>query len=127
LTLDGSHPTVDAWAVRGPRGVTVLLTNHALPRQPVHTEHVRLELADAPAPQSVILERIDEEHANPKRRWQEMGEPEYLTRHQVEDLERASRLGPVPLAFDHRAGVLRVDLDLPPNGVAAVTVTTAGD
>ncbi|MCS6852545.1 MAG: glycosyl hydrolase [Gemmataceae bacterium] len=34
VPIAGDHPTVDAWAVRGPGNLTVLLTNHALPRHP---------------------------------------------------------------------------------------------
>src|SRR5262245_56516191 len=32
---EGSHDTVDTWAVRRPGGLTVLLANHALPRLPI--------------------------------------------------------------------------------------------
>src|SRR5205823_4037634 len=92
LPLEGSHATVDAWAVRRGNALTVLLTNHALPRQPIRAEHVRVELSDAPAPRTVTVERIDENHANAKAAWRAMGEPEYLSAAQVERLEEASRL-----------------------------------
>jgi len=42
----------------------VLVTNHALPRQPIAMQTVRVELADALPPRSVTLERIDDDHAN---------------------------------------------------------------
>ena len=61
LPVEGSHETVDAWAVRREAGLTVLLTNHALPRQPIEPQRVRVELADAPPPGAVTLERIDDE------------------------------------------------------------------
>ncbi|MGH8008865.1 MAG: GH39 family glycosyl hydrolase, partial [Candidatus Binatia bacterium] len=79
LTLEGTHETVDAWVVRKERAVTVLLTNHALPRHPLKTELVHLRLTDAPAPRTAYLERVDEDHANAQRVWQEMGEPKYLS------------------------------------------------
>src|SRR5262249_43812382 len=59
LPVEGSHETVDAWVVRRRTDVTVLLTNHALPRQPISAQRVRLELADAPPPRLALAERID--------------------------------------------------------------------
>jgi len=76
LPVEGTHPTVDTWVVRSPTGVTVLLTNHALPRHPIETTHVHIQLGGAPRPLAASAERIDEEHANAKRLWQEMGAPE---------------------------------------------------
>ena len=38
----------------------VLLTNHAMPRQPIEAERVRIELSEAPAPRAVWVERIEE-------------------------------------------------------------------
>ena len=35
---------------------------------------------------------IDEEHCNPKKAWETMGSPAYLTREQVEVLDKESRL-----------------------------------
>jgi xylan 1,4-beta-xylosidase len=69
LPVDGAHRTADAWVVRGKKGVTILLTNSALPHHPISTENVRIRLTAASAPKSVIVERIDKDHANPKRLW----------------------------------------------------------
>ena len=85
--MEGTHTTVDAWTVRQDRVLTVLLTNHALPRHPIETDHVHIQLTGAPSPLAVFVERIDPEHANAKRLWQEMGEPEYLSPKQVEQLK----------------------------------------
>jgi xylan 1,4-beta-xylosidase len=125
LPVEGAHETVDAWAVRRGGDLTVLLTNHALPRQPIRAERVRVELADAPPPRSVTLERIDDGHANAKAAWKEMGEPESLDARQVERLEEASRLvaEPHPWAYEGRA--VRLDLDLPAHALAALTVRFA--
>src|SRR5918992_1236081 len=75
LLVDGLHSTVDAWVVRGKDVVTVMLTNHALPRQSIETEHVHLQLTGAEEPRAVHVERIDENHAHARRVWREMGEP----------------------------------------------------
>ena len=126
LLVDGHHHTVDAWIVRRDDTVTALLSNHALPRHPIETERVDILLTEAPVPRSVTVERIDDEHANPRRLWIEMGEPGYLTPEHIEYLEAASRLVAEPLAWTRGAGVIRTAVDLPPHSVAAVTFDLNG-
>lgn len=126
LLVDGHHHTVDAWIVRRDATVTALLSNHALPRHPIATERVEILLTEAPEPRGVIVERIDEAHANARRLWIEMGRPEYLTPADVEHLEAASRLAAEPLAWSRGAGVVRTAVDLPPHSVAAVTFDLNG-
>ena len=55
-----------------------------------------MKLPGAPLPRSAWIERIDEEHANPRRVWKEMGEPEYLCPRQVQQMETASLLHKAP-------------------------------
>jgi xylan 1,4-beta-xylosidase len=120
LPVQGQHATVDAWVIRKPDAATILLTNHALPRHPIEAERVQVQLLGFPPPSAARLERIDHDHANAKRLWQEMGEPEYLTARQVERLEEASQLRPEPLAWRYEAGRLYLDLELPRHAVAAI-------
>jgi xylan 1,4-beta-xylosidase len=121
LPVEGSHPTVDVWAVRGAQSATVLLTNYALPHHPIATEMIQIKLANALSPTRAAIRRIDSDHANAKRRWQEMGSPEYLNAAVVAELNAASRCEPEPHPFDFRDGVLGFDVTLPPLSVAAVT------
>ena len=120
----GTHETVDAWVVGKGRSITVLLTNHAQPCHDITTQLAEVRLTEVPAPLTAYVERIDEDHANPRRRWQEMGEPEYPSRSEVEQLEAASRLVKEPLAFSYEGGTVRFQVDLPPHSVAAVTLGT---
>jgi xylan 1,4-beta-xylosidase len=121
LPVEGTHPTVDTWAVRGTRSATVLLTNYALPRHPIATETIRIKLANAQSPIQATIRRIDSDHANAKRRWQEMGSPEYLDAGTLAELDAESRCDPEPHPFDFRDGALAFDVTLPPLSVAAVT------
>ncbi len=127
LAVEDVHPTVDAWVVRQPRGagVTVLLTNHALPRHPIATERVHVQLAGAGRPRDVRLRRIDGDHANARARWLALGAPQYLSRHEVEDLDDVSRLTPAVHPWSFEDGVLHIELDIPPHAVAALAVDIA--
>jgi xylan 1,4-beta-xylosidase len=125
LLVDGSHETVDAWVVRKGHSLTVLLTNRQLPRHPVKTEQVQVKLSNAPRGCYAYAERIDDSHANAKRAWREMGEPEYLSAAEVEHLREASRVWKEPLACEYVNESLYLDITLPPHAVAAVTVEFA--
>ncbi len=123
LMVDGLHPTVDIWVVRAKGKVTVMLANHALPRHPIQTEQVHVSLTDAPEPRSTHLQQIDEDHANAKRAWREAGEPEHLTAQDVERFEEASIVRKEPIAWRYDAGTIGLELALPPDAVAALTLT----
>ena len=124
LLVDGLHHTVDAFAVRDTHtsSVTVLLTNHALPRHAIEPEQIRFTLTAATQPRHVVCGRIDSEHANAEREWRALDSPEYLNATSVGRLHEASRVRHEPLAHDHADGVCRFDITIPPHAVAAVRV-----
>ncbi|MEO6876399.1 MAG: beta-xylosidase, partial [Opitutaceae bacterium] len=122
LAVSGKHPTVDVWVVRGRDAVTVLLTNHSLPRHPIKTESVQVELRGHLSPRDVYIERIDEKHANAKRLWVEMGQPALPTERQVEQLHVASQIVREPLPWESAAGRLHLKIVMPPHAIAAITL-----
>src|SRR5262249_20395798 len=113
LPMKGSHATVDVWTVREPGKAMVFLTNHALPRQAIRAEQVRIRITDPPQVRSVMLQRIDKDHANAKQAWQHLGEPEYLNEPQVEHLQAATQLVSEPLLYSHEMQTLEWELTLP--------------
>ena len=76
---------------------------------------IRLELAEKP--ESMTVKRIDEEHGNPLKLWEEMGRPEYLNRAEVEDLKRRSAVEPEAWPFTWDNGVLTIRAELGVNDV----------
>lgn len=122
LTVEGLHATVDVWVVRGTGKVTVLASNYERPRHPLRREHLQIALANAPQPGEVSIERIDDEHANAKALWLTMGSPEYPDATQVERLHKASALHRQPLASRYEDATLFLEVELPPQGVVAITV-----
>ena len=124
LLVDGLHHTVDAFAVRnaGASSVTILLTNHALPRHSIETEQVLITLMATPEPQRVISRRIDGDNANAEREWRALGSPTYLDRGLVERLQAASCVPRETLFYEQEGAVCRFNIRLPAHAVAAVTV-----
>jgi xylan 1,4-beta-xylosidase len=123
--VDGLHETVDCRVISRDSTVTVLLTNHTTPGHSIETEQVEIRLNNCPEPGEVHIQRIDEEHANPKQVWEDMGQPEYLTAREVEQLEDASQVIRKRQRVKYEEGALILNTDLPPHAVAAITVTFA--
>jgi len=122
LGVEGSHETVNAWVVRKQNEATILLTNHAMPRHPIQTELLNLRITDSPQPRAIYIERIDEDHANPRLLWQAMGEPQYLNALQVDQLKAASCLVKQPQPWTYGQQTVDMSLALPPHAVAAITI-----
>ena len=121
----GSHDTVDVWVSGGDGCVTVFVTNYAMPRHEIAAESVRVRLVGARRPVSALLSRIDEDHANPRRAWQEMGEPDYPSPRQVETLHAASALRPEVHPLRVAEGRIEFELVMPPQSVAALKIELA--
>ncbi len=122
LLVVGTDDTVDAWVVRKESAVTILLSNHALPRHPVATKQVHFQLTGASAsPLVAFVERIDETHANAPQAWREMNQPDYLSQVVVEHLQAVLRLTPEPLSFEYDNQSIHFNIALPAHGVAAIT------
>jgi xylan 1,4-beta-xylosidase len=127
LEVQGTHATVDAWVIGKNKTATILATNLAMPRHAIRTELLNVRLSGTPPPLTAWIERIDDDHANPRRLWQSMGEPTYLSALQVEELKTASALRQesqpwIHQQADQERGDTVVAVTLPPQSVAAITI-----
>lgn len=120
--IDGMHPAVDTWVVRGNHGndVAVIITNHAYPTHPIIPERVLVHLGTVRRPRAATLARIDDDHANAKRRWIEMGAANYPSQTQVDELHAASEVARLPYQPMCDEGGVHVQVDVPPHSVAVV-------
>ncbi|MGH9907077.1 MAG: GH39 family glycosyl hydrolase, partial [Pyrinomonadaceae bacterium] len=75
-----------------------------------------------PEPNAAYIQRIDEDHANAKPVWVDMGQPDYLAEKEVEKLEQASRLVKERQPINYDGGAVLLNTDLPPHAVAAITI-----
>ena len=120
--VDGLHETVDCSLVQKDSSVTILLTNHATPGHSIETEQIEIRLDNVREPIAASIRRIDDDHANPKRVWVEMGQPEHLSRKQIDQLEAASQLATETQRFKYDDGTITLKTSLPPHAVAAITI-----
>ena len=71
------------------------------------------------------VRRLDADHANPRRRWIELGMPQYPTADENKEILGASEMVPEPLkvvASTRGGGACAFELDVPAQGVAAATL-----
>ena len=120
--VDGLHETVDCAVIRDDLTVTVLLTNYTTPGHAIETEQIEIHLDNAPKPVSANIQRIDAEHVNPKRLWDEMGQPDYLSHKDVERLQDATLLVSEKQSLEYNEGSVVLKTSLPPQAVAALTI-----
>jgi xylan 1,4-beta-xylosidase len=125
--MDGMHANVATWVVRDGRRITVLFVNSAPPLHDLVRESVVVHIATTAAVNGATIERIDDTHTNAKQRWLEMGAPEYLRQAEVDELHLASSLNVEPYHVNANDSGIHVTVDVPPNGVAAVTLDLGGD
>jgi xylan 1,4-beta-xylosidase len=76
---------------------------------------VKIELPEAP--RQVLLRRVDEEHGNPLKLWENMGRPQDLNRQEVEQLKRQSAVNDESWPFAYENGVLTLEAELGVNDV----------
>ena len=120
MLVDGLHETINVWVVGKENGVTVLLTNHALPGHSIETEQVMVRLSNASKPKKALISRIDKNQANPRVVCEEMGSPTYPSASQLDRLYDASSLVWERLSFKWSRNTVVLEIDLPPHAVAAI-------
>jgi xylan 1,4-beta-xylosidase len=118
----GAGSTVEMLAVRGKTGLILLAYNHNINTAEISAEEVSITLKGMPANGSATITRIDNENANPKQKWIDLGSPEYPTRTQLAEMEQASRPVSQTLASELGEDGLSLRFTLPPHGVAAIKI-----
>ena len=122
-TAQDASPYVDFGASKADGKVTVLLSNHNVLYGPNETASINVTVKGIKGAKAASVTRIDEAHANPKKAWVDMGSPTYPTAAQIGQLMKASEAADEPVALTQGADGVSFSLELPPEGVAAVTIT----
>ncbi len=122
---DGSYHegTVDIYAVNKSTSSAVrfLAVNHHSLLHEIIEEKIEITLEGYRDTVKAQVEYLDEKHGNAFGTWQEMGEPDYLTKAQLAILEGASCTQAETLPVESADGRNTVNFTLPPMGAALVT------
>ncbi len=120
-----SSPTVECFASRNGKELTVLLSNHQVPRSPIEAENVTLYVAGIKSVCSAYMGRIDDTHANPQRAWVEMGSPVYPTRGQLKTLMEASQVATEYIKWVPDGDGITVELNIQPHSAMLISLAAA--
>ena len=111
---------IDCGAFTDGKNVQILLTPQSgdYYENKKHEAEFSLDFAAS----QVTIRRIDGEHCNPKKLWQEMGSPDNLKPSEVEEIKECSKLTEEPLPFSAENGKTRINISLQTNDVVLITV-----
>ncbi|SFO04751.1 GH39 family glycosyl hydrolase [Proteiniclasticum ruminis] len=117
IASDTSNGTVEAIATKTASGYRIIFYNHTIPGEEIKEEKVSLNVSSVHSLKKVLIYRIDDTHANPKKLWMELGKPEYLKEKEIQLLHEESELIPENMEIQSELiwsipahGVLAVDL-----------------
>ncbi len=123
ICLDASQFTeVEAAAFEGTREKQILLFRQNTQQLDTPPEMVSICVELEVCPQRVYLQRIDEEHCNPLRIWQEMGSPDDLNKAEVAHIMEASAMRDEEIAYTYQEGVLRTEVALGVNDLYFIRI-----
>ncbi len=115
---DNNNATAEILAVQKGNDLQIVAYNHNVPKEPIKTEQLAINL-DKTISGTCEINRIDENHANPKKLWQAMGKPTYVNKDQVKELRAASQLRAESLKIQDG----KINLELMPQSCAFITVS----
>ncbi len=122
----GESPTLEVLAVKKASDkLTILAYNHNIPLSPIKEEESMLIVKGLPNNLTATLQRIDEEHCNPRKKWIEMGSPEYLNKEQLQQLLEASEFKDEIINGEDTSEGVVFHLSVPPHGIAVITIRQA--
>jgi len=101
----------------------IIAFNHNVPDAPIKTETLCITVSGVNTRnfKGADLHRIDDTHANAPPLWVKMGKPQYLTDAQIKSLMVASEMKRESIAASVGPNHLQFSLDVPPQGVAAIS------
>jgi xylan 1,4-beta-xylosidase len=115
-----ANPAANVLVTKRDDGALVLaLWNPQEPGQSVPPRKVQIMFGGVAPSATASVERVDAEHGDTYAAWQKIGSPRYPTPQQVQLLRGIAKLPP-PTRVDLNQG--RLELTVPPSGLAIVTV-----
>lgn len=116
-------PTLEVLAVKkDTEKLTIIAFNHNIPLSPIKDEEAMLIVTGITDIKAATLQRVDEEHCNPRKQWIEMGSPEYLRKEQLQQLMEAAELKTESIKSENTSEGVVFHVTVPPHGIAAITI-----
>ena len=118
----GFLSSAEALAVAGDNHLTVLVYNHDTPSAAIQEEEVHIRLKGITSRKPAKLIRIDPQHTHPKKKWIELGSPEYPTKNELAQIAHASHPRARSLRPEAGEPGCAFRFKIPPHSVAAIVL-----
>lgn len=109
-------------ATKTQNGIRIIAYNHNVYGESIQKEKVKVTVKNVGKVVRAAKYLIDENHANPKKKWTELGRPEYPGKKALEEIEAASGLAEEKIDFLQQGNDVEINFDLPEYGVAAIDI-----
>jgi xylan 1,4-beta-xylosidase len=117
--------TLNLWVIRKQNMVTILFAHPAIRRHSILAESLNLYITGDPDPRVPWIEKVDEDHANPRRLWQDVGEPRCPSAIQVARVKATSYSVKQPQRWRYQQQNIDLTFVLLSHAVAAITIEFA--
>jgi xylan 1,4-beta-xylosidase len=124
--VGGNGSTVEMLAVRDRSKLSLFAYNHNIPGAEIRMEEVSIAVKNGTPNAPILIARIDQDNANPKKKWLELGSPEYPTPSELAEMEQASRIATREQDYEITGEGITVGFLLPPHGVVFLTINGIG-
>lgn len=121
--LGGEGSTLEVLAVKKQQHqLTIIAYNHNIPLSLIKEEKATLIVKGIPDQAIATLRRVDDHHCNPRRKWIEMGSPEYLNQEQLQQLMEEAELKEEWIKSENTKEGAIFSISVPPHGVLVITI-----
>ncbi|MBN2221264.1 MAG: cellulase family glycosylhydrolase [Vallitaleaceae bacterium] len=117
IMCDEESTTVEAIMTSCDSGYRIIVYNHQIPEEPIEGKEVSFDLSPLKGMKEISIRRIDAEHSNPKKKWQELGSPQYPTTKELELIKNASELEVEKLEYEEELSIY-----VPEHGVVIIDI-----
>lgn len=118
--LPTTHEDIELAAFRGKDKIQLLLYRQNYCEGSPDREQLTVTLDTTQKIESAYVMSIDRDHCNPKRLWEEMGKPDYLSQIQVEEIMEKTKLSAEKLAFSQGENQVAVHTALADNDIQLI-------
>ena len=122
LGNDATDGEIGVAAFKSEGSKQVIMFRQKMKQLALPKERVNVSIELEKAPRRVFMQRIDEEHCNPLKVWEDMGEPADLNRAEVEQIIGKSILTEEEMPYTYENGTVKFSAELSVNDIYFVTV-----
>lgn len=122
LGEDATKGEIGIAAFVAPGEKQVLLFRQKMKNLILSKEKAEVSVEMSAAPQRVTVQRIDEEHCNPLRLWEEAGCPADLNHREIAELVERSRMREEEWPYSYEDGILKITAELGVNDIYYIRI-----